>query len=562
MTDDSRPPAVGLAQAVLDWINPVLLDAVRAAEAQCDLDELERLLRDPIARILDRRARPQRGRVIQLGGRPPEIAAWDRAWDAVINALRLKVESGDLILTGRMIRPDTRTEAEPIPSAWATELDFDPRGSAVFVRDATYVNVMCRRSAVGCVPGHAPADSATCPTELPLREGVLQWCDPWLARGVLRAEEPKDRPLIVSDYDPLDPSVGDPPQEVPGRTVAGAWATIEQDFRRRLELEELFLTAVPIDPDIAPLAVTLPSAWAYALSFDFMRGLLQLGPRTFGQVRVRRTRLIAAQSPLVGPNGTDEMTLGEAVSALTDSGLRRAVRYAERPFSREVLHRPPRVHLGGGEGRADRRFLAGDLRQSLAQLDRAWRALERDFRDRVESGAILLRGVQTAPEASTDRVVIPGVWASDLSFDFLASTVTGVGRRYVSVRCSGPSMPGIAREADAAPEPPLVEARGAEVTSPGKQGEITTDMEVPVPPPRPRGRPAFPESAMLAIVEERLRRGQRAPTNKVEANLLLAAFRDAHPGVQAPAFATVLTHVGDLYKAAAARAATRKSRKT
>jgi hypothetical protein len=302
MDDDSRPTAVGLAQAVLDWIDPVLLDAVRAAEAQCDPDELERLQRDPIAKILDRRGRPQRGRVIQMAGRPPAIAAWDRAWDAVINALRLKIETGEIILTGRMTRPDMRRESEPIPSIWANELDFDVRGAAVFVRDQTYVAVTVakpRRSdrPVTPVDDSGPGAHSPAANRLPLLDAMTQWCDPKLVARI----HDEERKLIAYDLHPfskpklLHPSEWRQPTnqswKVPTDYVflTAAWDALITDFRRCMEQGKLFLEGVPSGDDPHAVSEQIPAMWASELRLDLAANVVSRGERRWLAVAVSKS---------------------------------------------------------------------------------------------------------------------------------------------------------------------------------------------------------------------------------------------------------------------------------
>jgi hypothetical protein len=312
MDDDSRPTALGLAQAVLDWIDPALLDALRAAEAQCDPDELEQLQRDPVARILDRRARPQRGRVIQMAGSPPEIAAWDRAWNAVMNALRLKIETGEIALTARMIRPDMRMESEPIPSVWANELDFDIRGAAIFVREQTYVAVTVakpRRSDRSATPvddsepgAHAPAVN-----RLPLLDAMTQWCDPKLVARIRDEERkliayelhqfPKPKLLQPSEWrQPTSQSWKVPTDYV---FLTAAWDALMTDFRRCMEQGRLFLEGVPSGDDPHAVSEPIPAMWAAELRLDLAANVVSRGERRWLAVAVSKSPLapVPAERP-------------------------------------------------------------------------------------------------------------------------------------------------------------------------------------------------------------------------------------------------------------------------
>ncbi|WP_198370533.1 hypothetical protein [Roseomonas rosulenta] len=88
-----------------------------------------------------------------MAGRPAGIAALDRAWDAVFDHVRLEVEKDTLQLTGRMMRPDLRQNAQPIPSVWGRALDFDLRAGTIFMQDQMFVGVeVSKQLPFGVIP--------------------------------------------------------------------------------------------------------------------------------------------------------------------------------------------------------------------------------------------------------------------------------------------------------------------------------------------------------------------------------------------------------------------------
>lgn len=95
--------------------------------------------------------------------------------------------------------------------------------------------------------------------------------------------------------------------------------------------------------------------------------------------------------------------------------------------SREIRRQPTNTSWMGG--------------YNLRALHAAWQDLERDLRQRIEQGLIILRGVLLAPEQQTELEGIPGVWAATFTFNFSKGTVRSGKRRYGAISCSrGPDI--------------------------------------------------------------------------------------------------------------------------
>ena len=63
----------------------------------------------------------------------------------------------------------------------------------------------------------------------------------------------------------------------------------------------------------------------------------------------------------------------------------------------------------------------------------AWRALERDLRQRIERGVLHLRGVRVAPARERHRSVIESLWAAEFEFDFHVGRIRVGDAAYVGV---------------------------------------------------------------------------------------------------------------------------------
>jgi hypothetical protein len=97
---------------------------------------------------------------------------------------------------------------------------------------------------------------------------------------------------------------------------------------------------------------------------------------------------------------------------------------------------------------------------SSTPLRIAWEALEREFRPRLVAGEFQLAGVQMRPERCVDRVVIPGVWAADMKFDFCNNSLRIGDLRYVAVQATRGPAPDLGLTAQSAVHrilPPITE---------------------------------------------------------------------------------------------------------
>lgn len=140
MQNEQLPGPLPLADALIAWSDPALIEAIRRETAKLDPDLLTRMDRYTLDSIRTERRQPQRGRILSLV--PAGLAAFDLAWDRLFNRFRLMVEQGLVVLKGIDTLSMGRLEHERIPPQQASQVIFDPAGGAVFVGTRTYTNVV------------------------------------------------------------------------------------------------------------------------------------------------------------------------------------------------------------------------------------------------------------------------------------------------------------------------------------------------------------------------------------------------------------------------------------
>lgn len=375
------------------------MDAIREAEAAVPADELARWARDPIAAMALRRARPQRGRTLSLAGLPASIVALDRAWDAVFDDIRLKVETGAIQLTGRMARPDNRQHPEPIPGVWGRALDFDLRAGAIFMKNYIFVAV---EAATGNLMRDINArDQAQ---ELTLYDAVVQWCDPALVDRIREAE----RDLIAHEHQQYPrPKLTHPTEwrqptnrswmiETSYVALDAAWADVERDLRTRLVRGEFHLRGVMVEPHRKRAAEVLPGVWAADYRFDFSLGTVRF--EAFRYVAVIATRGPAAESDTDRPTATLPIESREAADApVAGTATNPTPRIGGRPRGAPLIEQALREHWNGLHP-------AGAPEKPESWLNLSLRLIARVKKARPKDGALF-------PKEETVRKHLPEIYA-------------------------------------------------------------------------------------------------------------------------------------------------------
>jgi hypothetical protein len=259
------------------------VEARDAAEAPFAPAQRVQLLHEWVAEMTQCRAR---GTPARSSTTHPPIRAVERAWHDIFGHFNDHVASGDIVLWGRMVKPIARSDAEPMPAAWARELLYLPdRGVVVFGEDA-YEVVTAERRSSGGVPAVRLRTARIGRGPVRLSAALREWTDPALLGEVCRCERRytqnelsafRAHPILSDPADLAKPtknswSLGPPSF---GDLIA-AWTALETDFRARLVSGEFDLQGVMAQPRRTTEQVTLPGVWAADFWFDFRQDAISV----------------------------------------------------------------------------------------------------------------------------------------------------------------------------------------------------------------------------------------------------------------------------------------------
>ena len=136
--------------------------------------------------------------------------------------------------------------------------------------------------------------------------------------------------------------------------------------------------------------------------------------------------------------GLEQLSLSETLIRWTDPHLVANIRTEERRQPAASLHQfyrtmktwvqiLPNDDIGKGSGSG----WAGP--PDIGGLLSAWKALDRDIRQRIERGEFHLSGVRVAPIRDTTRSIIESIWAADFEFDFHLGRIKIEETTYVAI---------------------------------------------------------------------------------------------------------------------------------
>jgi len=299
MHADSRQGLLPLADAMLEWSDPALVEAIRAEEARFEPGELEQLGHYTLADVRLLRRSPRLP--VSMGPSWGPTADLERAWKRLFGAFRLLIECGEIRLRGVPTVSFGEPAAEDLPQGRAAALLFDPAAGAVFLGIATYVGVTATRGKAGeqVSVGHAPADGPA----LPLRDAIAAWCEPRLVRHVREIEaRVRDEEIRAIGRVRLGPGPDVPPpasaptymQSVATKpALSAAWEALLNDLRQKIERGELRLRAVQTWPLRQAERDDVPGLWASEFWFDLDANRINVvqfnhTARTFSAVLVSR----------------------------------------------------------------------------------------------------------------------------------------------------------------------------------------------------------------------------------------------------------------------------------
>jgi len=140
--------ALPLAEAMIQWTDPALVQAVRAEEQRFTAYELGYVVHRPKLSALHQLAKPNRDRWM-IG--QPDFTRLIQAWRDLERDFRARTVRGAFYLEGVQIAPEPTTRRQVIPSPWIAECDFDLLAGAVVFGSRKF-------AAVKVWPGSEPAD--------------------------------------------------------------------------------------------------------------------------------------------------------------------------------------------------------------------------------------------------------------------------------------------------------------------------------------------------------------------------------------------------------------------
>jgi hypothetical protein len=407
MEVDSPQPALPLAEAITTWSDPALVEALHAAEAPFPPQQRVQFLREWVAEIAQCRAR---GAPARFSTTNPPIRALEGAWQDLFVGFNASVASGDIVLWGKMLKPIARSDAEPLPAAWARDLLYLPYRGTVVVREDAYEDVVVEQRVPADLAAERFGCARTARGPIPLSAALREWTDPALLGEVCRCER-RYTPNELTSF-PTHPILSDPADLAkPTRNswslgpprfsdLIAAWRALENDLRARLTRGEFHLRGVMTQPQRTTDQVSLPGVWAADFWFDFRRDTITVDD-------ARYVAVVATYGVAAGASGIDVDRRSDEAAPDSATGER---------TEEEASVAPPRVAARKG----GRKPVAGIIEDALrAHWDalfpagaparpESWAGLARSLIKRVEKAA---RGAAVGfPKEETVRGHLPEIY--------------------------------------------------------------------------------------------------------------------------------------------------------
>jgi hypothetical protein len=378
MAGESQQGPLPLADAIIQWAEPTLIEAIKIAEAAFAPDQLLVWGRPSLSTIAVRRANPFRIRPARR-----ELVDLDRAWEAVFADWRYRLERGEILLEGIDTFALRQTGPVRIPNQRAAELLFDPAAGAVRLGITTYVGVVVTR--VMRAPDTMTGQEGSTLLELPLSDALLEWGNP---QSVLLYKAAQARILELQML-AVKPSTGNA-HLAPVQTTASRMAETERlrrsmphlqaslvsDVRRKIECGELAIAGVMTYPRRTEKREPIPGLWAADFFFDVAASRINVVQ--FGRTTHAYTAVVVA-----GPGRR------EASPAAEHDAQDGSAADVERPAAREddgdppsssEAPAPPVATLGDGE-----RETGGEVPAPKRHSRFPWPELIAIARDRLQT---------------------------------------------------------------------------------------------------------------------------------------------------------------------------------
>ncbi len=318
---------LSLRDMVLRWCDPVLVDAVRAAEAPftedqviaacpCSLGGAAPAVPDPPDLDFDAIAR------IQAGFGPP--------WNNLVADLRSRIMISRIALTG-IDASDPEAMPVSIPPSLANQYGFDFGASTVVWSRGKWFSV----TAVLTTEAAAIDDGVEAP--LPLEQAMLTWCNDvlvdryetaaiadHLAQDIRQGrwrpgQERRNAGISTFDLHLVDPWAG---------RLQSAKAAVQTDFSARIASGDVELSGLQTEPAFAAERAPLSAAWAKRMQFDWKRQAVRIESALFVDVLgITKAAVRVAQAQCAGQSrrrGRPSYPLEQLAAIARDRGAKRA----------------------------------------------------------------------------------------------------------------------------------------------------------------------------------------------------------------------------------------------
>jgi hypothetical protein len=315
MSESNRGP-MPLADALIAWSNPELVDEVRRVETLIPASTIRQLKRWTLDDLRALRRTPCRYRTPAFG--VANLAVLDAAWDRLCGAFRSRVERGEITLDGVPTITIGPVSPMRLPRDQAAAFEFDPAAGAVFVGITTYVGVTANLP-VRCdkkPPNGVLESGQDSVLALPLPAAIVAWGEPNLVRLLTHPTVASRAPrgpsrhppaaLVPTSHSADEPAVRAMREHFLLHYAAkGLVEALERDLRRRLEYGELVLHAVQTWPARKTERESVPGLWASDFWFDLKAnqvGILQFGHATHRYAAALITRAAQASAHKPSPS--------------------------------------------------------------------------------------------------------------------------------------------------------------------------------------------------------------------------------------------------------------------
>ena len=300
MARTAENECLSLRDTVLRWCDPVLVDAVKNAEAPftedqilaacpCSLGGGAPAVPDPPDLDSDAVAR------VQVG--------FSRPWNNLIADLRRRIMISRIVLTG-IEASDPEAIRVTIPPSYVSQYEFDLVGSTIVWSRGKWLSVTASLTTEAA----AIEDCAKAP--LPLKQAMLTWCDDLLvdryetadlarqlAQDIRQGFRFPARERRYAGVSTFDLHLVEPWAE----RLEGAKTAVQTDFAARIACREIELTGLQTEPALAADSTSLSPAWAGRMKFNWQNGMVQVGGVRFVEVSgIRKTTPNAPETDFGG----------------------------------------------------------------------------------------------------------------------------------------------------------------------------------------------------------------------------------------------------------------------